>query len=330
MKLSIITFLFFAATSAQIDPGLVLELSKGTTAEINAIPGPSTGLVLYNTNDKAIYQYDGSSWVIVGQTGPAGPQGPIGLTGPTGATGATGTQGPIGLTGPTGETGTAGPQGPTGLTGPTGPQGIAGDPATDDQTLSTNSAAGNISISGGNTVTLNVNDADANPLNEIQTLTLVGRNLSISGTGGNTVTLPVLINLSTDNLTQAAESRTYNMNNQNLGFTNGKVGVGTTAPTSSLEVAGSFSTPIRSTAVNTTLGLNDFTLIMTAKDLIITLPAANTCQGRIYVLKNMGGGNNFTNINYLDEQGATETKLGKNITFWLQSDGTNWQYINKS
>jgi hypothetical protein len=348
MKLSIITFLFFAATSAQIDPALVLELSKGTTAEINAIPGPSLGLVLYNTNDKAIYQYNGSTWVIVGQTGPAGPQGPIGLAGPTGATGAAGPQGPTGLTGPTGATGSAGPQGPTGLTGPTGatgaagpqgpagltgpsgPQGIPGDPATDDQTLSTNSSAGNISISGGNTITLNVNDADANPLNEIQTLALVGRNLSISGTGGNTVTLPVLINLSTDNLTQAAETRTYNMNNQNLGFTNGKMGVGTTSPTSTLAVAGSFSSPIRSTAVNTTLGLNDFTLIMTAKDLIITLPAANTCQGRIYVLKNIGGGNNYTNINYLDDQGSTETKLGKNITFWLQSDGTNWQHINKS
>lgn len=116
LKLSIITFLFFAATYAQIDPGLVLELSKGTTAEINAIPGPSLGLVLYNTNDNAIYQYNGSTWVIVGQTGPAGPQGPTGLTGPTGATGATGPQGPIGLTGP------------TGATGPTGPQGIPGDP----------------------------------------------------------------------------------------------------------------------------------------------------------------------------------------------------------
>ena len=37
---------------------------------------------------------------------------------------------------------------------------------TDNQTLGTNNTAGNISISGGNTITLNVNDADANPANE--------------------------------------------------------------------------------------------------------------------------------------------------------------------
>lgn len=36
------------------------------------------------------------------------------------------------------------------------------------QTLATSGAAGNISISDGNTITLNVNDADANPTNELQ------------------------------------------------------------------------------------------------------------------------------------------------------------------
>ncbi|MCT4580587.1 MAG: tail fiber domain-containing protein [Flavobacteriales bacterium] len=59
---------------------------------------------------------------------------------------------------------------------------------TDAQTLS---LSGNtLTISNGNNVTLtdNVNDADANPTNEIQTLTLSGNTLEISG--GNTVTLP--------------------------------------------------------------------------------------------------------------------------------------------
>ena len=155
-----------------------------------------------------------------------------------------------------------------------GIQGIPGDPATDDQTLSTNNNPGNISISGGNSIDLNVNDADANPTNEIQTLSLAGRDLTISGTGGNTVTLPVLVNLATDNLTQDAETRTYDMNSQNLGFTNGKIGIGNTTPNSTLQISGSFPTPIRSTAVNTTLGVDDHTLITTTvKDLIITLPS---------------------------------------------------------
>jgi len=40
------------------------------------------------------------------------------------------------------------------------------------QTLSTDNTPGNISISGGNTITLNVNDDDADATNEIQTITL--------------------------------------------------------------------------------------------------------------------------------------------------------------
>ncbi len=284
---TLLAVLYSSGAFAQIDPGLLLGLINATTAEMNAISSPLTGSVLYNTTDSSIYQFNGASWLIVGQTGPQGPQGIQGI------------------------------------------QGIPGDPATDDQTLSTNNSAGNISITGGNTITLNVNDADANPSNEIQTLSIVGRDLTISGTGGNTVTLPVLVNLATDNLTQDAETRTYNMNAQNLGFTNGKMGIGNTTPNSTLQVSGSFSTPIRSTAVNTTLGVNDHTLITTTvKDLIITLPAANTCRGRIYVIKNIGTGDNFTNINYLDDKGDPENKIDNDKIFWLQSDGTNWQLIN--
>jgi len=119
------------------------------------------------------------------------------------------------------------------------------------------------------------------------------------------------------------------MNTENLGFINGKVGVGTATPNSTLQIAGSVSSAIRSTSVSTTLDENDFTLIMTMKDLIITLPAANSCVGRIYVLRNIGNGDNNTNIDYLKENGDTEDQLKKDTTYWLQSDGTNWHLINK-
>lgn len=42
-------------------------------------------------------------------------------------------------------------------------------------------------------------------------------------------------NLATNNLTQAAESRSYNMNGQDLGFTNGSFGVGTASPSGTME-----------------------------------------------------------------------------------------------
>lgn len=59
---------------------------------------------------------------------------------------------------------------------------------TDAQTLSTTGAAGNISILNGNTVNLNVDDADANATNEIQTLDVAQLNgttleLSLSSDG---------------------------------------------------------------------------------------------------------------------------------------------------
>ncbi|MDG1573174.1 hypothetical protein OZ410_12660, partial [Robiginitalea sp. M366] len=52
---------------------------------------------------------------------------------------------------------------------------------TDAQTLSTDGTAGNISVSGGNTITLNVDDADADATNEIQDLSLTGNSLALSG-----------------------------------------------------------------------------------------------------------------------------------------------------
>lgn len=95
-----------------------------------------------------------------GLQGPQGPQGPKGEQGPPGAMGLTGPKGDKGepfrysdftadqlqsLKGPKGD---VGPQGPQGLQGPVGPSGANATP----QTLSFNN--GQLSISGGNTVTI--------------------------------------------------------------------------------------------------------------------------------------------------------------------------------
>ena len=63
---------------------------------------------------------DPTKWALLASQGVDGPQGP------TGAAGATGPQGPIGLTGPQGPTGAAGAQGLAGSDGATGPQGATG------------------------------------------------------------------------------------------------------------------------------------------------------------------------------------------------------------
>ncbi|MGB5652811.1 MAG: hypothetical protein WBM56_03160, partial [Robiginitalea sp.] len=55
---------------------------------------------------------------------------------------------------------------------------------SDDQILSTSGAAGNIQIENGNTLNLNVNDADADPANELQTLSQRGTDVTLSDGGG--------------------------------------------------------------------------------------------------------------------------------------------------
>ncbi|MFN5912219.1 MAG: hypothetical protein ACK45H_12845 [Bacteroidota bacterium] len=135
---------------SEIDPSGNTAYSLTATSQLLSVP-------------YALYAENSGSSI----PGPEGPQGPTGPQGPAGVTGATG------------------PQGPAGPTGATGPQGPAGP---DQQTLSFSSPT--LTISGGNSVNLSalINDADANPNNEIQTLSLSGQTLSISG--GNSVTLP--------------------------------------------------------------------------------------------------------------------------------------------
>lgn len=150
-----------------------------STIQINAIPNPATGLLVYDTNVGCFFFNSGTPGVpvwtnlctggIPGATGPTGPQGIAGVTGPTGAngvtgatgangvTGATGPQGIAGVTGPTGANGVTGATGANGVTGATGPQGIAGVTGTtgatgpvgcgtNNQVIKSNGTAGVCSI----------------------------------------------------------------------------------------------------------------------------------------------------------------------------------------
>jgi hypothetical protein len=68
MKVLITSVLLLAIvqfTNAQIDGTLILGLTQVTTSEMNSIINPSEGSILYNTTDKTIYQYNGSSWTTI-------------------------------------------------------------------------------------------------------------------------------------------------------------------------------------------------------------------------------------------------------------------------
>jgi len=58
----ILVLLNYTQMSGQIDSRLLLGLTPGTTAEINAITNPIEGTLIYNTTESSLMLYNGSAW----------------------------------------------------------------------------------------------------------------------------------------------------------------------------------------------------------------------------------------------------------------------------
>lgn len=111
-------------------------------------------------------------------------------------------------------------------------------------------------------------------------------------------------------------------------LSNGRVGVGTTNPSSTLHVNGSISRSIVTTNTNITLDETHYTIILTNNNLTVTLPPASACTGRVYVIlsRPLVGSNNLT-ISYLDFDGASSTAIPNRNPMTIQSNGTVWNRI---
>ncbi len=106
-----------------------------------------------------------------------------------------------------------------------------------------------------------------------------------------------------------------------------RVGVNTgQLANSTFEVNGSLSTAIIRITNNITLTEDHYTIIMTGGAPRVTLPNANSCQGRIYIIKNYSGGTR-TISQYRTDRGGNSTQIRNERCYVFQSDGVEWQQI---
>lgn len=107
------------------------------------------------------------------------------------------------------------------------------------------------------------------------------------------------------------------------------VGINTTDPSSSLQVAGSFATGIRTAEADTELTESDYTVLADAANgsLSVTLPSANGIAGRIYVIKKMDNSANaviLAGVTDGVQDRAISTRYG---AYTIQSTGNKWIII---
>lgn len=301
-----------------------------------------------------------------GAAGSNGTTGPTGATGADGAAGATGAQGITGPTGPSGNDGAAGATGPTSFPVDSIKQyawGVTGNTSaslTDSATrfigstfqfpiafrtnntermrITSNGFVGigtatpdfALDIGNGSTgpITLRINSHVTRTAQLVLSQNSVTKSVvGVAGAPNNIVTGTALGDMAIRNSTNIYFS-TDGGGSINMALSSaGRLGIGNSAPTSTLQTAGSFSAPISAKTANYTLTVSDHTVTFNGTSLTATLPAASGATGRIYCIVNYNA-TTLTVSTYKDLNNADATTLGANSALWLQSDGTNWRKIN--
>lgn len=110
-----------------------------------------------------------------------------------------------------------------------------------------------------------------------------------------------------------------------------QIGIGTTSPTSTLDIRGSLSLNYRSFTASTTAASTDNTLLFTGTSAAtLTLPDATGCAGRVYSIKNSSNTSPLPVLTIA----TTSSQTIDGVTSWLLndtkeiltiiSDGANW------
>lgn len=290
------------ASYSQIEANLLLGLTSATTTEMNAITGPLEGTILYNATEKRMYLYNASLWEKIPDITDLLPvtytPGSILFANNLGALEEDNDQLFWDSTNNRLGVGTETPDNKMQVTGAIRSAGL----------LNSNGNAGEPSYRFTDDTDTGMYSKNANELSFT-----VGDNEALRLDRYTTTKTQVLIS---ERLGIGFDLP------ENLAYT----GVDTH---STLEVKGSVAAAIDITTGDLTLDDTHHTIILGGAH-NITLPVANTCKGRIYIIKNpllFGIGITANISTYKSLLGLDVSLILSQKTIWLQSDGTNWQQI---
>ncbi len=183
---------------------------------------------------------------------------------------------------------------------------------------------GEINCQSNNVVTTgNIGVGTTNPQNTVEI------NSGISGSSGLRLKkLPsgaVLFMNSTNDVAQNNQNLFFDVNTYRFAINAG------TAPNSTLQIGGSFSTPIITKTTDYTLSVHDYTILCNST-LTINLPDATGVSGRIYVVKNIGIGivtitRNGSYSGQTIDGSSTQTLSTQYQSMTIQSDGSKWYIL---
>ena len=320
-------------TRAQIDPGLLLGLNTATTTEMNAINGSITGSMIYNTTDKKVYYYNGTNWVTPSNDNWL-------LDGNTAVSGASflGTKNDVAMDIRSNNTSILkfGRRQTLGL--------VQNYPDYTDQNQYLTY------VGGANGVSALQFQADAASFYKPMFYTNTDGNFRLKGSAAGTDFFEIGSTGTANNGQvefiigdDGAEPFIFKRYDYRDGLLKElfrvqgssdsqnalpRVGINTgSLANSTLQINGSMSTAITTAGSNLTLNESHHTVIINS-NISITLPAANGATGRVYVLKNITQ-QTLTMSPYINEIGDSTTELTSKTVIWLQSDGTQWQLINR-
>ncbi|MEP7142806.1 MAG: hypothetical protein ABI707_08045 [Ferruginibacter sp.] len=115
-------------------------------------------------------------------------------------------------------------------------------------------------------------------------------------------------------------------------LTKAQVGIGTNAPTSTLDVNGSVSNKVTTVTASIALGINDAVVLCNnTVGITISLPSAGAITGRIYTIKSINTATVLVaTVSGETIDGAASASLSSQYDeLQLISDGGNWYLLNK-